>query len=196
MLKILRSSLLGLLALPLAAQAPGFSAGGGFIVGLDSLKKATHNTLGFNLGADYSFRIPETEMDARVGLSLGLMPGSEQNGLKTSLTLFQAHGDMVIETTAKGLFAVAGLSLNTYSMSRSGTESQDPMDRDHHFPVRDAKGLKLGLRLGIAYAFNARFSGELLVQQTELSGKDLQDPFVRQGGANPAWIELNARYHF
>jgi hypothetical protein len=116
--------------------------------------------------------------------------------LKTSLNLLQAHGDLLIETGRSSLHGLAGLSVNSYSMSRSGTESEDPQDRDHHFPLRDVKGLKLGLRLGINYAFTRNLSGELLFQQTELSGKDLEDPYVRQGGINPAWIELDVRYHF
>jgi len=196
MIKILRSCLLGLLALPLAAQTPGFSVDGGLILGLDSLRKATHNSLGFTVGADYSSPVLENGISSRVGLAVALMPGSEKYGLKTSLTLIQAHGDLLIETGAPALHGIAGVSVNSYSMSTSGTESQDPLDVDHHFPVRDVKGLKLGLRLGLNYTFTKSFSAELLFQQTELAGKDLQDPLVRQGGINPAWFELDARFHF
>jgi hypothetical protein len=196
MLKTLRTSLIALVLLPLSAQTPGFSVGGGPIFGLDSLRKATHNALGFTLGGDYDSHILENRISSRVGLALALMPGSENHGLKTSLTLFQAHGDLMIPTGSEAWHGVAGLSLNSYSMSRSGTESQDPLDVDHHFPVRDAKGLKLGLRVGVNVTFSKSMSSELLFQQTELAGKDLQDPLIRQGGINPAWLELDFRFHF
>jgi len=116
MIKILRSCLLGLLALPLAAQTPGFSVDGGLILGLDSLRKATHNSLGFTVGADYSSPVLENGISSRVGLAVALMPGSEKYGLKTSLTLIQAHGDLLIETGAPALHGIAGVSVNSYSM--------------------------------------------------------------------------------
>lgn len=196
MFKTLRTSALGLLALPLAAQGAGFSLAGGLLYGNDSLTKATHQATGFLLGADYSTRVVGTDVPARLGLSLASMPGSASNGLKTSLALTQLHGDVLIQTGLPAIKGLAGLSVNSYSMSRSGIESQDPNDVDHHFPIRDAKGLKLGLRLGATWAVAERWSLDLLFQQTELSGKDLQDPLVRHGGINPSWFELDLRWHF
>ncbi|MEI8329812.1 MAG: hypothetical protein WCG14_07445, partial [Chlamydiia bacterium] len=67
MFKTLRSSLLGLLVLPLAAQGTGFSLEGGALLGNDSLKKATNASLGFHLGADYGTRLVGTEVPARLG---------------------------------------------------------------------------------------------------------------------------------
>ena len=81
-------------------------------------------------------------------------------------------------------------------MSRSGTEGSDPLDIDHHFPIRDASGLKLGLRLGLGCALAPGWSLEATFQQTELAGKDLNDPVVRQGGINPGWLELDVRFSF
>jgi len=193
MFKHLRSSLLGLIVLPLAAQGTGFSVGGGLLVGNDSLKKATNSTTGFHVGADYTL---STGVPVRLGLTLASMPGKAENDLKTSLTLSQAHGDVLIAFPAPAWKALIGVSVNSYSMSRTGTESTDSLDVDHHFPVRDARGLKLGLRLGLSYALTTRLSGELVFQQTELAGKDLEDPLVRRGGINPSWFELGLRWHF
>jgi hypothetical protein len=191
---LIRTSLLALLASPLCAQ---FSASGGLILPLDSLKKATHGDLAYLAGADFNGRLSGTEVPARLGLSLARMPGKEENGLTTSLTLAQLHGDVFIATGAPRLRALAGLSLNNYTMSRRGTENtDDPLDKEHHFPVRDVKGLKLGLRLGVDFALAGATSLELIYQQTELAGKDLQDPYVRQGGINPGWIQLLVTYHF
>ncbi|MDP2877249.1 MAG: hypothetical protein Q8O00_13765, partial [Holophaga sp.] len=174
-------------------QGTGFSIGGGLLVGNDSLKKATNGSTGFHLGADYTVG---TQLPVRFGFTLASMPGSAVNGLKTSLTLVQAHSDMVIETPAPALKALVGLSLNSYSMSRTGVESTDALDVDHHFPVRDVSGIKLGLRLGMSYAFTKQLSAEVVFQQTELAGKDLEDPMVRRGGINPSWFELGVRWHF
>jgi len=196
MFKTLRNSLLGLVVLPLAAQGTGFSVGGGLLLGNDSLKKATNATTGFHLGADYGAHVLGTQVPVRFGVTFASMPGSDVNGLKTSLTLAQAHGDVFIETPSPRWNVLAGLSLNSYSMSRSGTESTDEADVDHHFPVRDVKGLKMGLRLGVTCALSERWSAELVFQQTELAGKDLQDPLVRRGGINPSWFELGLRWHF
>jgi len=191
--------LLGLLALPqpLAAQSNGFSAGGAVILGLDSLKKATNNTLGFTVAADYDSLIWNTDIPARLGLTYADLPGKENFGLKTSLTLLQFHGDLFLDTDLPALRGILGISFNRYGMTTSGTEdTADPMDVDHHFPIRQAKGLKLGARVGLAYRFSKAVSGELLLQQTELAGKDLEDPLVRQGGINPAWFQLGVTYHF
>lgn len=190
----LRIVLLGLMALPLPAQ---FSASGGAILAFNSLKKATNNNLGYLVGADYEGHLYGTDFPGRVGLSLASMPGSEKFGLKTSLTLAQLHGDIFINTGAPSLRVLGGLSLNSYSMSRSGNENtQDVLDIDHHFPVRDVKGLKLGLRLGVEYSFSKDWAMELTYQQTELAGKDLQDPLVRQGGINPGWAQVLVTYKF
>ncbi len=192
----LRTILLGLLVLPLAAQSPGLSVAGGVVVANDALKKVTNNSTGFVLGADWGAHVWGTDLAARIGFLGGSFPGAEKNQLKTSLTLLQAHGDLVIPTGHPTLTGLVGLSFNSYSMSRTGVESQIPEDVDHHFPIRDAKGLKLGLRLGLNLAISKQLSAELMFQQTELAGKDLMDPLVRQGGVNPSWLELDLRWHF
>lgn len=202
-MRALRSSLLALTALPLCAQ--GFSVTGAGVLALDSLKKVTNASAAILAGADYTTRFAGTEIPVRAGVSLALMPGSERYGLKTSLFLAQVHGDLFIATASPKLWAVAGLSLNTYSMSRSGTEdADDALDVDHHFPVGDAKGVKFGFRLGLDYRMSRAWSLELMLQQTELAGKDLTGDvkapdgteLVRQGPINPAWLQLGVTYRF
>lgn len=193
---LIRTSLLALLVLPLSAQQAGWGIQGGLIHGLESLKKATNASQGFHLGADYTTRLPHADMGVRAGAAFVAMPGSARHGLKTSLNLMQVFGDLWIPAGSPDLHVLAGLSLNHYSMSKSGSESLEPTAVDRHFPVRDVKGLKFGVRLGVSYRFSERFSGEALLQQTELAGKDLSDPRVRAGGINPAWIQLGVRYSF
>lgn len=195
MTSILRAPLLALLALPLAAQS--FSAGGALLLGTESLKKATNSATGFALSADWRTAVPGSECQTRVGLTLAIMPGSERNGLKTSLGLSQAYGDLMLDTPWRPLRAAVGLSVNHYRMTRSGVENvDDPQDVDHHFPVRDVKGLKLGLRVGLTWDLTERLALEALLQQTELAGKDLEDPLDRRGGINPAWLQVGLRYRF
>jgi hypothetical protein len=179
------------------AQGTGFSINGGLISGFDSLKKATNSSTALQLGADYHTHVWSTDVPARVGLTFASMPGSQWNGLKTSLTLLQLHGDLILDGPGTAWHPVLGMSLNHYSMSRSGVENlDDPLDRDHHFPVRDVKGVKIGVRIGLDYAINRNLELELMFQQTELAGKDLNDPMVRAGGVNPGWLEFNVRYRF
>jgi hypothetical protein len=187
----------GLLAMPLAAQNAPFSINGGLISALDSLKKATNHSTALQIGADYHTRVWSTEVPARVGLSFASMPGSEKNGLKTSLSLLQLHGDLLLDGPTAAWHPVLGLSMNRYTMSKQGVENlADPLDRDHHFPVRDVRGTKIGFRVGLDYAVSRNLELELMFQQTELAGKDLTDPMVRAGGINPAWLEFNVRYRF
>ncbi len=124
------------------------------------------------------------------------MPGKDLNGLKTSLTLVQLAGDLLVDTRVQGLRGVLGLSVNSYTARFSGQESPSVYDVDHHFPFHDAKGLKGGLRVGLEYAFNRRWTGQALFQTTELAGRDRYDPLIRRGGINPGWLEFGFRYQF
>lgn len=195
-MNVARTCMLGLLALPLAAQSTDFSAGGALIYGLDSYKKAVNSTMGLTLNFGYDTAVYKSGIPARITFGVGLMPGKERNGLKTSLTLFQLAGDILVQTDVPGLRGVFGLSVNSYSARFSGYESPAVFDADHHFPFRDAKGLKGGLRLGVEYAFTTRWSGQALLQATELAGRQRYDPLIRQGGINPSWLEFGARYKF
>ena len=70
------------------------------------------------------------------------------------------------------------------------------VDAENHFPSRDAQGRKGRVRLGLEYSFSKRWSGQALLQATELAGRQRYDPLIRQGGINPSWLEFGARYRF
>ncbi len=195
-MNIIRTFLLGLLALPMAAQSTGFSAGGALILGLDSYKKAVNNSTGFLVNGAWDTTVYKAGIPARLSLGVGLMPGKESNGLKTSLSVIQIAGDILIDTEISGLRGVVGLSLNKYSATFSGEESQSVFDSDHHFPFHDCDGIKGGIRLGLEYAFTKHISGEALFQATELAGRQRNDTLIRKGAINPGWIQFGARYKF
>jgi len=202
-MRTLRFALVALLVLPLGAQ--GFSVSGSLIQGLESLKKATNATTGAIVGLDYDTHFSGTDVPVRAGVSFAAMPGKEHFELKTSLSMVQVHGDLFLATPSPALRGLVGLSLNSYSMSTSGTEdTNDALDVDHHFPMSNAKGIKFGFRIGLDYRLAPDWSLELLLQQTELAGKDLSGDvkapdgteLVRQGGINPAWLQLGVTYRF
>ena len=195
-MNVLRNCMLGLLALPLAAQSSQFSAGGALIVGLDSYKKAVNNSTGFFANVGWDTTVYKSGIPARLSFGAGLMPGKELNGLKTSLSLLQLSGDILINTDIQGLRGVVGLSLNKYSATFSGAESPSVFDVDHHFPFHDAKGIKGGMRLGLEYAFQKHWTAEVLLQATELAGRQRNDALIRKGAINPGWLQIGARYSF
>jgi len=195
-MNVMRTILLGLLALPLAAQSTPFSAGGALILGLDSYKKAVNNSTGLMANVAWDTTVYKSGIPARLSFGVGLMPGKALNGLKTSLTLLQGSGDILINTDIDGLRGIVGLSINKYSAKFSGEESPSALDVDHHFPFHDVSGLKGGLRLGLEYSFSKVLVGEALLQTTELAGRQRNDTLIRRGGINPGWIQLGARYKF
>jgi len=68
------------------------------------------------------------------------------------------------------------------TVSRTGTENaDDALDIDYHFPIGDAKGVKFGFRLGLEYQLTPKWALELLLQQTELAGKDLSGDDAHPG---------------
>lgn len=195
-MNIVRTCMLAILTLPLAAQSTPFSAGGSLIVGLDSYKKAVNNSIGFMANAGWDTSVYKSGIPARLSFGVGFMPGKELNGLKTSLTLLQLSGDILIKTDLEGLRGVVGLSVNKYSAKFSGQESPSLFDADHHFPFHDVSGLKGGIRLGLEYSFSRRLVGEALLQTTELAGRQRYDPLIRRGAVNPGWLQFGARYKF
>ncbi|BDU77999.1 hypothetical protein [Mesoterricola sediminis] len=196
-MKLIRTVLTGLLALPLAAAQPtGLSVGGGVILGLDSYKKAVNATTGFLVNVGWETQLLKSGVPARVSLAAATMPGKERNGLKTSLTLVQLTGDLLLETPSPRLRGIFGLSVNSYTAKFSGDESPSIFDAEHHFPFHDCKGLKGGVRLGLEYVQNPHLSYEAILQVTELAGRQRNDTLIRQGAINPGWIQLGARYTF
>ncbi len=211
MKNMIRMALVGLLVLPLAAKDGELSLGGSAILALDGLKKATNNSFGVSFTGGYETTFYKSDVPLRLSASLALMPGSETSynlksgtltasgSLKTSLTLLQASGDVLITTSNPALRGIAGLSISSYSLTTNGTEEIRPEFDGYasaHHPVKDAKGLKVGLRFGLEYRFSDKLSGEVLFQQTELAGKQKFDAQTRVGGVNPAWLEVGVRYHF
>ncbi len=69
-MNIPRTLLLGLLALPLAAQSTAFSVGGGVILGLDSYKKAVNNSTGLMLNGAWETTVVKSGIPARVSLPM------------------------------------------------------------------------------------------------------------------------------
>lgn len=195
-MNFVRTCMLGLLALPVVAQSTPFSAGGALIAGLDSYKKAVNNSTGFLVNAGWDTTIYKSGIPARLSLGVGLMPGKDLNGLKTSLTLVQFAGDVLISTDVQGLRGVLGLSANKYSAKFSGTESTSVFDVDHHYPFHDVSGIKGGLRLGFEYSFQKNLIGEVLLQATELAGRQRNDLLIRKGAINPGWVQFGVRYQF
>jgi len=234
-------SLLTLLALPLAAQDSGFSAGGGLILApksyFGSYDLAVHNNLGYYVNGSYQLGTSDGNISGRVSLGVHFMPGKTksahstyqvvetagaaavtkdvQTDLKTSLTLYQVSGDLLIKTSVPNLSAIVGVSVNKYAAKFEGTEvtgkvynndatltsaATQAVDHDaqadHHFPFKDDAGIKAGLRVGVQYSFTKSLSAELLLQQTELAGQNGSDPAIRAGGVNPAWLQLGVRYNF
>jgi len=200
-MKLIHLSLLSLLALPLAAQDTGFSVGGGLIAApktyFGAYDKVVNNNLGYYVNGAYTVKTAETDLTGRFTASLSSMPGkSRDNGLKTSLSLFQVSADLVFPVGVEGLSGVFGVSLNKFSVSNTGTESVTTSDVANHFPVKDGAGIKGGFRIGAEYAITKNVKAELVLQQTELGGQNGADPVKRAGGVNPSWLNLGVRYSF
>jgi hypothetical protein len=113
-MKLIHLSLLSLLALPLAAQDTGFSVGGGLIAApktyFGAYDKVVNNNLGYYVNGAYTVKTAETDLTGRFTASLSSMPGkSRDNGLKTSLSLFQVSADLVFPVGVEGLSGVFGV---------------------------------------------------------------------------------------
>ena len=211
-MKFIRTSLLGLLALPLAAQSSGFNVGASLIFApkqyFGSYDKAVHNNTGFVLDAGYDLNVYHTDVPARLTLSYINMPGKvDSYGMKTSLQSVQFAGDVFLQTPIPELRGLVGLSFNRYSMSNSSTnkfpsqggvsgENWNPGDYNHHYPFRDCKGIKFGYRMGLEYAFSKQWSADVVLQQTELAGHSNSDPLLRKGGIDPSWLQLGFHFKF
>jgi len=211
---------LGIVALALpgvmahAADGPTLFVGGGLLGGLDSTKTVTHSTLGFSVTGGADFRVADGSYGFRPGVAVYFLPGSAQDGVKTSLTNFQVYGDIVFDSGIKNLSFTAGLSVQRWyykTNADAGVVSPYQLD-DKGF----LNGTKLGLRLGMEYQFTKNLSAELLFQQTDFGSKDgeakgntysssgnFPPPTPAQEGAlingtnvTPAWIQLGIKYHF
>lgn len=194
----------------LSAQSPEYSVGVGLIQALDGLKKVTHASTGLALEGAATMPIRDTASLGRLSLSANLMPGKQHGTAKSSLRSLQLSLDALLDTPLPSLRAVVGFSGNNYSVSNSGTETFRPETgigmTGKYAPVdvwavTDTRGLKLGIRLGLAYQWDRHLSGEFLFQSTELGGGTYETSgttFVRtnDGPVNPSWFQFNLRYTF
>jgi len=160
-----------------------WTAGGALTFALDGLKEVTHNSNGFVLDFGYNGRLGATTVPFRASLGYQYFPGKEDTGLKQSLTSIQLAGDIFIETPWKGLQFITGLSLQKYKVKAEATGFGSASET--------VKGPKFGARLGLEYQFNPAWSGQLLVQMTEL-GTDA----AATTGVNPSWLQAGVKFHF
>jgi len=194
---------LGIVALALpsvmahAADGPTLFVGGGLLGALDSTKVVTHSTLGFNVTGGADFRVADGSYGFRPGVAIYFLPGSAQDGVKTSLTNFQVYGDVVFDSGVQNLSFSAGLSVQRwYYKTTADPGLASPLGLDEKGFLN---GTKLGFRIGVEYRFNKSFTAELLLQQTDLGSKD-GDPkgTIYSPGSNvtPAWMQVGVKYHF
>ena len=199
--------LAGLASLPAFAEGgPTFHLGGSLLNQLDSAKSITNNSLGYSItgGADWS---TSHNYMVRTGLALNFLPGSAfgQTGrtdafVKTSLSSYQVFGDILVPSSYKDLSFVVGLSLQkwNYKTSKPAT-SVSPIGADAS--SGNIKGVKFGMRLGLDWKVNARWSAELMLQQTELGSQDNElkgntTDSRYLSNENPGWFQVGVRYHF
>lgn len=198
----------------LGAQAPvRLEAFGALTQGYDSMKKVTNATYGLAFGGGIVTTIPGSRMPLRSGFSYAAFPGAQHGSAKSSLRLAQFTVDAGFgpdDSRLKGFF---GLSLNKWGVRNSGVETF-AKDKTNNwmpvdvFPVKDTRGLKVGLRLGAIYALTDHWNVDLTIQQVELAGasryaKQLPDGSMEtdphlgmRGTVNPAWVQFGARYTF
>jgi hypothetical protein len=189
-------------ALWAADPAQDKAIGFGVTLATDSLKKVSHNSTGFNLNGSLEFNLPLTDIKIRPGLGLSVFPGKkgdnwnyelERNvSTKTQLINIQASFDLVIPTrVCQSLNLITGLSLNQWRYSGQ-TYNNDP----HPFRMEGSKAsddLKLGLRVGLNYKFNNKWSGEALLQMVEYGYPTTE---VTSYNINPCWVQFGVKYHF
>ncbi len=160
-----------------------WTAGASLTSALDGLKEVTHNTTGFVVDFGYNGHLGNSTVPFRASLGYQYFPGSDHLGVKQSLTSFQLAGDIFIASAWTDLQFITGLSINKYRVKSEVAGLGSSTD--------NVKGPKFGARLGLEYRFTPAWSGQLLVQMTEL-GTDA----TNTTGINPSWIQAGAKFHF
>jgi hypothetical protein len=179
-------------ASPLLAQEElKFSVQAGLGYGFDSLEKITKERKAGSLGVSYQSNIKNTRNVYRVNLSWNSFPGSfdEAAGFETSLQSLQLSADLFFYSPKKDLNFFLGLSANNYfaRYSPKVNEEGEPLNTGVSFD-----GTKLGIRLGLDYRYNEKWSFDATFNLTEY-GVTYR---AKVGGINPAWLQLSARYRF
>lgn len=177
----------------LKAEVPaGLFVGGGITYANDSLKNVTNKTMGLNVHVGLNREVGETKVGWRPSLGLTLLPGDWDGDSKTALTNIQFANDLVINTPAKDLKVITGLSINLWRYSgetRNGAEHKWGLDG------KLAPGdLKFGLRLGAEYRITKQWSTDVLLQMVEFGNKKADDYTGRD--FNPSWLQFGVKYHF
>lgn len=160
-----------------------WTAGASMTQALDGLKGVTHKTTGFIVDFGYNGHLGNTDVPFRASLGYQLFPGSDYEGLKQSLTSMQLAGDIFVASPWKNLQFITGLSLNKYQVKAElaglGSETET------------VKGIKFGARVGAEYKFSPAWSGQMMLQMTEL-GTNADG----SRGFNPSWIQVGVKFHF
>jgi len=179
-------------ALPLLGQAESkysFQVGVGY--GFDSLEKITKERKVGSLGVSYQSNIGNTRNVYRFNLLWNSFPGSfdEAARFETSLQSLQLSADLFFYSPAKDFNFFLGISANNYFARYSPEVGEDgePLKKGVAFD-----GTKLGVRFGLDYHFNAKWSFDATFNLTEY-GVTYR---AKVGGVNPAWLQLSARYRF
>lgn len=226
-----QSLTIALMTTALAAQGPTFDVTAGGSLALDGLKKVTHSSTAYHLGGGMKWLFKATDTPLRLGFTYHDMPGSQfgpaDRPLRSSLKAYQLHLDAYLASGSPRYAFKFGISANRYTLKNRGEETwgADPMLPPLEwlpgtvpigtFAVEDARGVKLGLRLGVDFHFNRHWGGEILLQATELSGGKVKDltvkvpdelaPYIGDtvtvkrptgGPVNPSWIQVGVRYSF
>lgn len=191
--------------LALLAAPPKIDATASLSFAGDGLRKATHQTLGFALGAGLRGVLPETELPYRAALTLNHMPGARYGTIRTDLRLIQASFDVYLGAPEGRIAPKFGFSANRYTVNNDGPEvwGSDPLfppaglNPQYVYAVRNTAGLKAGLRLGLDVNLTKTWAVEILYQATELGGSALL-PGNRPtpGSVNPSWLQVGARHTF
>lgn len=192
--------MLGIVGAALVMSAPAMAAdtqegwylGGGLTFACDSLKVATHKTLGLNLNAGLDRQVGDTNLGFRPAFALTFLPGNWEKDQKVSFINMQVSGDLVIPSGIDNLNVITGLSINTWQYtadSRNGADA--PFGMVGTFAPRN---LKLGLRLGFDYQISKRLTANAILQMVEF-GNQPSDR-ATWDNVNPSWVELGVKYHF
>jgi len=189
-----------------AQESKGFDIGASLSVPTDSLKVITNKgpLAGFGIEAGYTGHVPGSTVPFRSGIAVNSFAGEEHdlpiglaaNGTllgtfksKTSLTHFQIFGDVHVATGFDKLNLALGLSLNKWQAKNEvpAAYETDEFKNGTHA----VKGLKMGARIGLEYAFTQKWQASAMLQAVEFGTDRLQTK-----GYNPAWIQFGVRYTF
>jgi len=188
-----------LIASPLLAQDTGFSVQAGLLNGFQSLEKVTGGKkTGIALGVSYEKNIYKTDNEFRLSILMSSFSCAEKNNIGLTmdkLTNFQLSGDVFLPTKIENLRYFVGLSANGYSAiyGRIPDNGDDANPADPFiYDVNLSKGTKMGIRTGLDYRINEKWSADVTFQLTELGTSYVN----KGGGLNPAWLQFTARYHF